>query len=66
MSEGNVGPVRKALAVICHSCPVCRYARAHPESVIGKVLHHRLHADFCPMWKAEKAVYEADRDKTAA
>jgi len=66
MSEENVGPVRKALAVMCHHCPLCRYGRANPESILGRMLHHRLHADYCPMWKAEKAVYEADQDKTAA
>jgi hypothetical protein len=61
MSENTVGPVRKALAVMCHYCPLCRYGRAKPDSVIGKVLHHRLHADHCPMWKAERAVYGADQ-----
>jgi hypothetical protein len=66
MAEDTLGPVRRALAVMCHYCPLCRYGRANPESAIGRILHHRLHADFCPMWKAEKAVYEADRDKTAA
>ena len=57
MIKPDVGPVRRVLAIVCHYCPVCRHARAHPESVIGKVLHHTLHADYCPMWKAEIAVY---------
>ena len=52
--------VRKGLAVLCHHCPMCRYARSYPQSILGKLLHHRLHADYCPMWKAEKAVYGAE------
>jgi len=66
MSENNVSPLRKALAVVCHHCPMCRYARANPESILGKVLHHRLHADYCPMWKAEKQMYGADRGKAGS
>jgi len=42
---------------MCHYCPICMYGRGKPESVIGKILHHRLHAEHCPMWKAEKAKY---------
>jgi hypothetical protein len=61
MSETHVGPVRKALGVMCHLCPLCRYGRAKPESILGRVLHHRLHADYCPMWKAEKAMYGAEQ-----
>ncbi len=62
MSEHSVGPVRRALAVMCHHCPFCRYGRANPESLLGKVMHHRLHADYCPMWKSEKAVYGPEQE----
>ena len=24
---------------------------------IGKILHHKLHAEHCPMWQAEQEVY---------
>jgi len=57
MSEGRKGILTSTLAVMCHYCPICMYGRGKPESVIGKILHHRLHADHCPMWKAEKAKY---------
>jgi len=57
MSEDSKAFLRKALAVVCHRCPICKYGRARPNSLIGKILHHRLHADYCPMWKAEKAMY---------
>jgi hypothetical protein len=57
MNENTMGPIRSALAVLCHHCPMCKHARGHPESVLGKVLHHRLHADYCPMWKAERQAY---------
>ena len=61
MKEYSVSPFKKVLASMCHHCPLCRYGRAKPDSVLGKVLHHRLHADYCPLWKAEKAVYGADQ-----
>jgi hypothetical protein len=66
VSEENVGPVRKVLAVMCHHCPLCRYGRENPESILGRMLHHKLHADYCPMWKAEKAVYGADHSRAGS
>ena len=59
MKEYSVSPFKKVLASMCHHCPLCRYGRAKPDSVLGKVLHHRLHAEYCPMWKAEKEAYGA-------
>jgi len=47
----------KIPAVLCHYCPLCAYARRNPESFIGKMLHHKWHANYCPMWKAEKKFY---------
>jgi len=57
MSKPATGFLGTALAWMCHHCPVCAHGRAHPESLLGRVLHHRLHADHCPMWKAEQVVY---------
>lgn len=54
MTDSKVGAFRKTLAAICSHCPVCNHAREHPESWIGRVLHHPLHADHCPFWKAEQ------------
>jgi hypothetical protein len=48
---------KKIRARICHNCPACNHARKNPESRIGKILHHRHHADNCPLWNAEKEVY---------
>ncbi len=48
---------RKILAVICHYCPLCGYARSKPDSWIGKILNYPWHANYCPMWNAEKDVY---------
>jgi len=62
MSQSTTGPLGKALAWMCHHCPVCVHGRSHPESLLGRVLHHRLHADHCPMWKAEQVVYGTDHD----
>jgi len=44
------------LGSICRYCPMCIHARAHPDSFLGRILHHPLHADHCPFWKAEKQV----------
>lgn len=54
------GPFKRARAFLCHKCPFCNYGRKHPDSVIGKMLNHPLHADHCPMWKAEKELYGED------
>ncbi len=55
----KTGRIRKILGAACHHCPICRYGRSRPESMIGKMLNSRLHADHCPMWKAEKEVYRS-------
>jgi hypothetical protein len=56
MTDPKVGRFKKTLAAICSNCPICNHARAHPESWLGRVLHHPLHADHCPFWKAERDV----------
>ena len=57
MEEEKIGGVRRVLGFACHYCPLCRSARKNPESMLGRALHHPWHAEHCPMWKAEKAVY---------
>jgi hypothetical protein len=57
MAEAASRGGSKILAWMCHRCPLCRYGREHPESLIGRVLHHPLHADHCPFWKAERTAY---------
>jgi len=57
MNEDNIGTFKKIRATMCHHCPMCKHARANPQSGIGKILHHKLHAEHCPMWKAEQEVY---------
>ena len=66
MSESGIGPVRKALAAMCHACPLCKFGREHPGSFLGRVLNHPLHANHCPMWKAEKALYVPGRKEPTA
>ena len=44
-------------AKVCERCPLCNHARKSPASAIGKVLHHRFHADHCPLWTAYRDVY---------
>jgi hypothetical protein len=58
MKDRDVGFVRRVMAGACHYCAICRYGRRNPESIVGRILHHRIHADHCPFWKLEKQVYE--------
>ena len=53
----RAGFFKGLMASVCHYCPVCRYGRKAPESLIGKILHHPFHAEHCPFWKAEREVY---------
>jgi hypothetical protein len=53
----NVSAFKKLRATICNHCPICNHARKNPDSTIGKILHHRYHADHCPLWKACEDVY---------
>jgi hypothetical protein len=57
MKENSQGHLKKWMAFTCHYCPLCRYGRKNPESFLGKLLHHKSHADHCPFWKAEKEAY---------
>ena len=66
MSEGGGGSLRKMLAAMCHTCPLCNFGREHPESFLGRMLNHPLHADHCPMWRAEKMLYGPGRKESTA
>jgi hypothetical protein len=57
METKKQGYVQRAMASLCHYCPVCRYGRKKPDSLVGRMLHHPLHADRCPFWKAEQEKY---------
>jgi hypothetical protein len=57
MIENKTGLYKKIMGSVCHYCPICKYGRKNPESAIGKMLHAKIHADHCPMWKAEKEIY---------
>jgi hypothetical protein len=60
-SEEKITLFKKIRAAVCHHCPFCSHARKNPDSAIGKILHHRRHADNCPLWKAEIEVYGGNR-----
>ncbi len=53
----EIGIFKKMQATMCHHCPLCSHARKKPDSVIGKIMHHKAHSDNCPLWNAEKEVY---------
>jgi len=60
--EEKITVFKKMRAKICHHCPVCNHARRNPDSRIAKI-HHKYHAENCPMWKAEEEVYGKGREK---
>jgi len=47
--------IKRLMAKRCDVCLVCRHARKHPESVIGKLL--AWHGRYCPFWRAWEEVY---------
>ena len=53
---------KRIRARICHHCPLCNHTRKNPDSVIGKI-HHKYHAENCPMWTAEREVYGEREDR---
>ena len=55
--QNTLSAAKSMLAWICHRCPMCRHARSHPTSLLGRIMHHPLHADHCPLWKAEQQRY---------
>ena len=57
MTKNKIGFYKKMMGSVCHHCPICKYGRKNPESAIGKILHSKIHADHCPMWRAEKEIY---------
>ena len=60
--KGRAGRFAKVRAVICKHCPVCIAARKSPHSVVGRLLHHPIHSENCPMWTAYRQVY-GDQEK---
>ena len=65
MGDTKLSFPKKIMAAVCHHCPFCKAARKNPESVIGKLLHHKFHSDQCPFWKAEITAYgQASSAKT--
>jgi hypothetical protein len=54
---------KRLRAKICEHCPLCIHARKSPDSTIGKILHHRFHADHCPLWTAYRDVYGESGEK---
>ncbi len=53
----EVSSFKRLRAKVCEHCPFCIHARKSPDSAIGKILHHRFHADHCPLWTAYRDVY---------
>ena len=48
--EGNMNGFKKVLGTLCDNCPLCKYARGNPETIIGRIME--WHGKWCPAWKA--------------
>ncbi len=46
---------KKLLAKFCNICPLCRFSRKHPDSLLGKIMI--WHGKWCPIWKAWEDMY---------
>lgn len=49
--------LKRVMAKRCDLCLPCRYARANPESLVGRAIG--WHGQWCPFWKAWQDVYGA-------
>ncbi|MBW2527359.1 MAG: hypothetical protein JRI23_24465 [Deltaproteobacteria bacterium] len=47
--------LKRVMAKRCDLCLPCRYARRHPDSVVGRAIH--WHGRWCPFWQAWQEVY---------
>ncbi len=56
-NKDTVGRFTKVSAAICKYCPACIVARKSPHSMVGRLLHHPMHSDNCPMWTAYQKVH---------
>ncbi|MFH1762127.1 MAG: hypothetical protein ABIA63_13595 [bacterium] len=54
-----MGKIKNIMAARCEHCPLCKYARNHPENRFGKLMH--WHGKWCPFWKAREEQY-ADKN----
>jgi len=45
----------RIMAKRCDVCPLCKYARAKPESRIGRAF--AWHGKWCPFWRSWQRVY---------
>ena len=46
--------LQRTLGKVCDNCPLCNYARANPETLVGKVMI--WHGKYCPAWKAQQEI----------
>ncbi len=55
--------LHKVFGMTCEKCPLCRYARAHPEGKVYKMLDSPIHGDNCPAWQGYKMLEEERASK---
>jgi hypothetical protein len=48
----------------CEHCPLCRYAREKPETLVGKMM--AFHGKFCPFWRAWESEYRQKQESPKA
>ena len=57
-----MGTLKRIMAARCEHCPLCRYARKHEDTTVGRMI--QWHGKFCPFWKAWQEVYGSGANST--
>ena len=55
MEDKKHSTVKRIMAKRCDWCLPCRYARANPDTKVGKAI--AWHGSWCPFWQAWQEVY---------
>ena len=53
--------LKELMAKRCEHCPLCRRARANPDSLFGKLM--KLHGKFCPFWRSWEQIYGSPKSQ---
>lgn len=46
--------IHKLFGRVCQICPICIYARKHPDSTLYNVMDSAFHGSWCAAWQGYK------------
>jgi hypothetical protein len=53
--------IERFMGKACDECRLCRYAKDHPTTIIGKIMI--WHGKWCPAWKAQQEIERERKQK---